>query len=249
MSTHLPKATVAYVFHTDQDSDEYHNIDFALQSLGYEEGSITILVDDTYIDEKVRSYLIAKRRPSVRNIRVTEQTNITMYAESNSYLYAGGIWQVRGSAEHEGYMLKSISVTHIELIEVAALPPLEHERVEAAIRIAQNRLRSEPEPYYHEKFHRVLYRYKRVEYEKVELLQCTEVNDETYRERLRRGAAQLPPEQMWKISFRCYPENQSTWIDRHLLVGYYSTGVFSGSYLDQDGHLSFPPDLRSFFLF
>ncbi|HYL43150.1 MAG TPA: hypothetical protein VEU97_07185 [Ktedonobacteraceae bacterium] len=58
---------------TDQDSDEYHNIDFALQSLEYEDGSITILVDDTYIDEKVSSYLIAKRRPSVRNIRVIEQ--------------------------------------------------------------------------------------------------------------------------------------------------------------------------------
>lgn len=75
---------------TDQDSDEYHNIDFALQSLEYEYGSITILVDDTYIDEKVSSYLIAKRRPSVRNIRVIEQTNIIMYADGGSYLDRDG---------------------------------------------------------------------------------------------------------------------------------------------------------------
>jgi len=79
-----------------------------------------------------------------------------------------------------------------------------------------------------------------VEYEKVELLQCREVNDETYRERLRQGAARLPPEQMWKISFRCYPEKQSTWIDRQLLVGYHPETLFSGFYLDQDGHFTFP---------
>lgn len=90
MSTNHPKATVTYVFHTDQDSNEYHNIDFALQSLEYEDGSITILVDDTYIDEKVSPYLIDKSRPSVCNIHVTEQTNIIMYADGGSYLDQDG---------------------------------------------------------------------------------------------------------------------------------------------------------------
>ena|SRR5215469_11678375 len=127
MATDDIRATLIYALRLPEADTDVSTIDFLLCSSDDE--WITILCETHgAIESYVNSYKLQRNAPYLRNLRVNENTILTIYAMDHWFIIAGGIWQVYWSQSKEGYELYSICAFGIELVEVEGLPfSQEHE--------------------------------------------------------------------------------------------------------------------------
>ena len=127
MATDDIRATLIYVLRLPEAGTDVSIIDFLLRS-PEDEWIIILCETNGAIESYINSYKLHRNAPYLRNLRVNENTVITIYAMDHWFIIAGGIWQVYWSQTKDGYELYPICAFGIELVEVEELPySQEHE--------------------------------------------------------------------------------------------------------------------------
>ncbi len=85
---------------------------------GYDDVSILF---EGYKQKQFKKYSLGSASTSFSPFEVVENDVLTMYMASNSYISAGGIWQVDVLSEESPTTLKCICSTSIDLVEVNEL--------------------------------------------------------------------------------------------------------------------------------